>query len=95
MASNHEHVFDDRWRCAICDEPARRVLYQIQQQLADTREELRIALAQRQNYRAYWTQARGLLEELLVDPPGTALPMSRAEMRAKIRAFLAQENAAG
>ncbi len=38
---------------------------ELEQQLADTREELRIALAQRQDYRAGLTQARGLLQEAL------------------------------
>jgi hypothetical protein len=50
----------------IAYQRASRIL-ELEQQLAETREELRIALAQRQDYRAEATQARALLEEVLPD----------------------------
>lgn len=80
MASEHEHVFDDRWRCAICNEQARRVLYQREQQLAQTRKEnerweRRDAEWTESNAKAVtlYAEARALLEEVSADDsPGVA-----------------------
>jgi hypothetical protein len=68
---------------------------ELEQQLAETREELRIALAQRQDYRAEATQARALLEWWLFY---ASLPYTAsADVDEKLgltRAFLAQHKEA-
>jgi hypothetical protein len=97
MASEHEHDQTEHHRVRI---PTTREA-ELEQQLAETREELRIALAQRQNYRADATQARALLEQVLDvydwpprGPSGGVHPLlsppSVEHCIAKIRAFLAQ-----
>lgn len=67
MASEHEHDFawdkHARLVCEICGKSQRWL--ELEQQLANTREELRIALAQRQDYRATAVHACALLWEAL------------------------------
>ncbi len=65
---------------------------QLEQQLIDMREELHIALAQRQNYRAHLAEALALLlrSNDLLQPGFGATDDEREQHAKEIRAFLAQ-----
>ncbi len=62
------HVFDDRYKCAICSIPARQVIYQLEQRLAEARQLLSEELPYEERTSGYhaeeWTaRVRAFLAE--------------------------------
>lgn len=89
-ARKQRQTYESIWKLA---EDNSNKIDELEQQLADTREELRITLAQRQDYQAAAAQARALLENIDLNLQTNADVKGNFYLeviRDRVHAFLAQ-----